>query len=162
MKLKILGLVVLGALMVGCATSRPVDRVPFNDAEYARLPESGTGVITGQVFMKTVGGDVKYGAGSPVNLFPVTSYSEQWYDVMFVQHKQLAEPNPKANKYFRTVQADGNGNFQFSDIPPGDYFINSVVQWQAPTQFGLSNQGGMLANRIKVENGKTTRVMITR
>jgi len=162
MKLKVLGLIVLGVAMVGCATSRPIDRAAFNESEYSRVPEIGTGIITGQVFMKTVGGDVKYGAGSQVTLFPVTSYSEQWYDVMFVQHKTLAAPNPKADKYIRTVQADGNGNFQFTDVPPGNYFINSVVQWQSPSQFGLSTQGGMIANRITVENGKTTRTMITR
>ncbi|MET0947058.1 MAG: hypothetical protein ABWY17_01225 [Pseudomonas sp.] len=155
--------VVVVSMLGGCMTSPPVPRVPLNDSEYQRLPQVGTGVIEGQAFLKTLGGEVKYGAGSTVYLFPVTSYSEQWWRLTQIEMKPIAAPDPKHDKYIRTTQADGTGTFKFTDIPPGPYFIDAEVTWFAPTGYGggLEKQGGVIAHRIKVDNDKTTRIMIT-
>lgn len=157
-------LLLVAAISSGCASAPPpVQRVPFNEAEYQRLPQSGTGVVEGQAFLKTLGGDVKYGAGQVVRLFPVTSYSEQWWQVSVVEKRPLVDSDPRYSQYIRTTQADGAGNFKFTDVPPGKYFINAEVSWFAPTGFqgALQKQGGIVANRIEVSNDKTTRVMIT-
>ena len=69
-------------LFCGCATMQP-QRVPrtavFNEDEYATYAGDGTATITGQAFVKTRGGDVKFGAGNKVFLNPVTTYSTEWY-----------------------------------------------------------------------------------
>ncbi|WP_081253157.1 hypothetical protein [Pseudomonas yamanorum] len=163
MKLKIIALMIGLALISGCANQQPVPRIPFPSAEYEALPTTGTGTIEGQAFLKTVGGDVKYGAGSEVYLVPITSYSEQWYDVSYRQQKPFAVSDPRQAKFVRMVRADGNGNFKFEEVPPGKYFIRADVFWKAPSPYGgLSQQGGSMANRIEVSNGKLTRVIITR
>jgi hypothetical protein len=51
----------------------------FNEADFAPYAKSGTGVIAGQVFAKTVGGDVKYGAGSTVYLNPKLPYIVEFF-----------------------------------------------------------------------------------
>jgi poly(3-hydroxybutyrate) depolymerase len=152
------------ALLFGCATPpQPVQRIPFPVEEYSRLPTKGTGVVEGQAFLKTNGGDVKFGAGSEVTLIPVTTYSEQWYDVGFVQHKPITESDRRQLPYVRFTQADGNGNFKFTELPAGQYFISAEVIWQAPSPYGgTAKQGGRIANRITVNEGKSTRTMLTR
>ncbi|RAU39285.1 hypothetical protein [Pseudomonas sp. RIT411] len=151
------------ALTAGCVSKpAPQPRIAFPVAEYNALPKEGTGVVEGQAFMKTVGGDVKFGAGSEVTLNPITSYSEQWYRHYYELRSPLQAADTRQDSYILTTQADGSGNFKFTDVPPGRYFVTSTVRWQAPSQFGLTNQGGWLTNRITVSNGKTTRVMLTR
>lgn len=150
------------AALAGCVTPQPPQtRMFFPVSEYEALPRAGTGVVEGQVFMKTVGGDVKYGAGSEVLLNPVTSYSEEWYRATFIQNVPLSPADTRQDQYIRTTQADGNGNFRFADVPPGEYYVLSDVYWQAPTQFGMSTQGGLVAKRISVENDQTARVIVT-
>ena len=155
-------LILSAALLTACANQKPVDRPPFPIDEYAQLQTVGTGKVAGQVFMKTVGGDVRFGAGSDVYLFPGTSYSDFWYQTNYVSQKPIAPPDSRQMQYTKIVQADGSGNFEFSDIPPGRYYISSMVTWQAPTQWGLAAQGGWVAKSATVSNGATARVMLTR
>lgn len=161
--LKATALTLAMSMMAGCI-SQPASqpRPPFPVAEYSALPTSGTGIVDGQVFMKTVGGDVKYGAGSQVVLNPITSYSEHWYHTIYEIHAPIQDGDPRQAAYIRTTRADGSGNFQFTEVPPGRYFLSSEVRWQIPNQWGLSNQGGQMTDRISVTNGKSTKVMLTR
>jgi hypothetical protein len=154
---------VAASILSGCASAPPAQRIAFNEAEFQRLPQTGTGVVEGQVFTKTLGGDVKYGAGEEVRLIPATSYGEQWWQVAVLEKKEMSAPDPRYINYIRTTQADGSGSFHFEDVPPGRYFVSSRVAWYAPTGFrgSLQLQGGYVANRLEIQNGKTARVVIT-
>ncbi|WP_240043576.1 hypothetical protein [Pseudomonas rhizoryzae] len=149
------------AALGGCVAVQPQARSLFPAAEYSYLPKTGTGSVRGQVFMRTVGGDVKYGAGSNVELTPVTSYTEEWYNASFVRKVPIAAPDSRLLSYIRNKRADGTGSFKFTDLPPGEYFVVSEVRWQAPTQFGLAPQGGFIATRVTVENDKESEVIVT-
>ncbi|EFW77381.1 hypothetical protein [Pseudomonas savastanoi] len=165
MKFKQIGLAVFIASTLGaCAIPQQqiVPRVPFPVAKYDHLAASGTGTLTGQVFMRTVGGDVKYGAGSDVYILPVTSYTNQWYAESYIGGKSLGAPDARAEKGMKVTQADGTGYFKFSDVPPGKYYLSSKVTWQVPTQYGLSLQGGVIAKQVVIENNKETREMLTK
>lgn len=148
--------------LTGCVVpQQEVPRLPFPEAEYSALQKTGTGEVSGQVFMRTVGGDVKYGAGSVVYLQPVTSYTTQWYVDNFQGGKNLAPPDPRAALYSIKGQADGNGNFSFTGVPPGKYYLSSEVRWSAPSQYGLLPQGGVIAKEVSVQNGQKLREMLT-
>ncbi|MFJ1336791.1 hypothetical protein ACIKP7_01465 [Pseudomonas caricapapayae] len=164
---KIFASIALACTLSACAIPQParqapVPRIPFPAAEYDALPKTGTGALTGQVFMRTVGGDVKFGAGSDVYLLPVTSYSKQWYAESYIAGRTLENPDPRARQGQVHTQADGNGNFTFTDLPPGNYFLSSTVTWQAPTQYGLLPQGGVVAKIVTIADGKQTKEMLTK
>lgn len=163
MKNIILG-ITLGAVLTGCVAPTPaVQRVPFPEAEYAALAKrTGTGVVTGQAFLKTRGGDVKYGAGEEVYLQPATSYSDQWFNVNYLGQQTLADGDPRSAQGRLATQSDGTGSFTFKNVPPGDYYVSTAVTWQAPTQLGLATQGGVVAKKISVTNDAETKVILTR
>lgn len=165
MSMKVISTLAISAfvtLLTACAMQAPIQRPVFPEAEYQRLELSGSGSVSGQVFMRTVGGDVKYGAGSNVFLFPDTTYSEFWYQRSYIEQKALTPPDERQMVYTKVTQADGNGNFKFSNVAPGNYYVSSSVVWQAPTQFGLANQGGIVAKSISVSADNEMRVMLTR
>lgn len=156
--------VLITAFMTGCATMAVVQRPDFDPAEYAGLDErTGTGIVSGQVFLRTRGGEVRYGAGSEVILNPVTSYSRFWYEVGHVQRKQISPPDPRLDRYLITTQADGNGNFRFENVPAGDYYLTSSVFWEVPVGIYTSQpQGGFISEPVTVVDGSEIRQMLTR
>ena len=58
----------------------------------ASLAPAGTGTITGQAFLKTRGGEVRFGAGNMVLLIPSTPYTEEDYVRAVVNNETLKEP----------------------------------------------------------------------
>jgi len=175
MKKLIVTMVVLAGLCVaGCAVNQPIQRVPYPVEEYARLPKIGTGSATvrGQGFLKTMIGEVRYAAGNQVFLTPVTSYSTQWYDVTgnwqldyFHQYWPKFEPensDPRIQDYKAVTTADGEGRFEFKNVPAGEYYLGTDVVWYVPQQYGSMAQGGLITKRITVEEGKEYNIILTR
>ncbi|MDR3381734.1 hypothetical protein [Cupriavidus basilensis] len=155
------------AILAGCAVpvqQKTYDPLPFNAAEYEALPKTGTGVVRGQVFLKTRGGDVKKGAGAQVILSPATSLSEQSYAEGYKSGKtpRASPGGGETQKYWRRATADADGRFEIRDVPPGKFFVMSELTWEAPTQFGLAKQGGIIIVPVLVENGKTSDAMVTK
>jgi len=159
---KSLLLMAVALALSGCAHQPPPANLGFlSAAEYSALPKEGTGAVSGQVFMRTVGGDVRYGAGSRVLLIPATSYSAQIYSA-YLRNQAVASVDTRALEAGKKTQADGSGNFSFSKVPPGSYYILSDVAWQAPTAYGLALQGGAIMSELQVENDQMTTVMVTK
>ncbi len=156
---------ILATLLSGCATyQQPVSRMPFPEQEYQSLQRSGNATIRGQAFLKTRGGDVKTAAGNEVFLNPVTSYSIEWYEKAFLGRMNLEPNDSRLDRYIKTQTADGSGRFTFKNVPPGDYFVTSVIQWEVPTgyQGALEKTGGSVTKRITVNNDDDLDIVITR
>ena len=130
-------IVLLILALVSCTTTREViQRVPYNELEYVHFKEAGTAKVTGQAFLRTSSGDVKYAAGSRVSLVPVTSISNQWYYQWYLvenhinPEKVVAKADTRHLAIKRRTKADGEGKFTFRNIPAGEYFINTSVVWK--------------------------------
>lgn len=145
-------------LVAGCAT-KPLPRLAkYDPTEYSSFSGQGTGVIEGQAFLVTLGGDVKYGAGREVWLNPVTTYSTEWYERGVLKYESL-EAAPAEVPPPRIAVADGEGRFRFDRLPAGEYYLACHIDW-AISQYSMT--GGIAHAKVKVEDGKVTQAVVTR
>jgi hypothetical protein len=161
-----LSLVVAGLILNGCAVSpKPKPTVemstPFNEADFAPYAKKGSGAIIGQAFLKTVGGDVKYGAGSVVYLFPQTPYVMEFF-THAAAGKKVDNIDLRAGKYSKKTMGDGQGNFGFNNLPAGEYILITNIEWGVPTRYGIEQSGGDIVKSVTLKDGEKVKVMLTR
>lgn len=169
-KMKRVILTICLLLVGGCVEPvQLVQRIPFPVEEYRKLPKMGTGTATiqGQAFLKTRGGDVKYAAGNEIYLLPVTSYSNQWYRVSLEWPKKAINPiyDPRYKQYITTVIGDGEGRFEFKNVPAGDYYLSTTIVWQyveGGRYPSLTPTGGTIVKKISVKDNQKLKVIFTR
>jgi hypothetical protein len=113
---------VLIILVSACAFAPKQRIIAFNEADFLPYSGSGDSKIIGQAFLKTRGGDVKYGAGNEVVLIPVTPYTREFRERSIIGGERLEQHDQRYFKYRRTTIADGQGGFEFNNIPAGEYF----------------------------------------
>lgn len=156
-------LVLAMILLSGCVPPRvlrPSGSFDRDAAERALRP--GKSTIVGQAFKKTVGGDVKYGAGNTVYLFPLTPYLVEVLQLLpqkdaFTQ----IQFDPAVLGYNRTTVADGEGRFKFPNLLPGHYRIETTITWGIPTGHGIETTGGAAAAVVTVPtDGDTVEVIL--
>ncbi len=152
------------AVEVAVQLAEPATRKrPFISLEYDAYRASGTGSVSGQAFLRTRGGEVKFGAGSMIHLVPVTSYSFEWVDREVIGGESLEGRDARAEFFHWTVRADGFGEFQIDELPAGEYFVAGEVRWEIRGAGGeFYPAGGWAHARVKVRDGKTTRAVLTR
>ena len=143
-------------LTSGCALNTPAPaprQAQFIEGEYAPYANRGSSSIAGQVFLRTRGGEVRYGAGSDVYVNPVTSYSTEWWSRAVVGGRQLQAADPRTGPYQHTARADGEGRFLITGLSAGEYYVVSSVYWEVPNRYGLERTGGNVGRRIRLGDG---------
>lgn len=157
--------IVVALGVAGCSGSwnppKPI-LTPFDESAFEPYSRSGTATITGQAFLKTRGGDVKFGAGNDVLLFPVTDYSSELYRRATVGGERVAAVDPRFSKYARMTKADASGNFEFKDLPAGNYYIECLIAWDVPLGRGTMKSGGAAHATVTVKEGETVKAVVTR
>ncbi len=134
---------------------------PFNEADFAEYKKAGASAISGQAFLITVGGDVKYGAGNQVNLYPYTSYVQEVLSMKKRPNYRIKNEDTRWMQYAKTTIADGQGKFEFKNIPAGNYLLECSLTWQVASQYGLQTTGGLISKQVTVGNGDSVSVMLT-
>ena len=130
------------------ASSDTASQATFPENQYQTLEKNGKTEVTGQAFLKTRGGDVKYAAGNKVFLEPATPFAKEYYKNQSHYPYPLTTHNVKAAAYTRDTTADAQGRFTFKNIPTGEYFIVTSVTWEVAGKI----QGGTLIKLINVKN----------
>jgi hypothetical protein len=154
----------LFVVLTGCVAVPPSSTkrsVVFDEEPFRPYASKGTAIVSGQAFLKTVGGDVKLGAGCEVKLVPATPYTDEVHE-SGRRGIRLEAPDPRYAKYRRTTIADAGGNFTFKEIPAGSYYVATTITWQYPTKSGLRTTGGTIDLKIFVLEGEDKRVVLTR
>lgn len=133
---------------------------PFSITDYENYKGKGTGKIYGQAFLKTRGGDVKTGAGSSVQLWPYTpfmkemiSLKDQGYQITNYTQEIVRQMLP----YMKESIGDANGNFEFMEVPAGEYIIEVNITWLA----GNSITGGVVRKPVTLTEGQAVKVILT-
>lgn len=161
----------LALALPGCASMIPQVAppaplsAPFDAStlEWAKTP--GTAAIEGQAFLKTRGGDVKYGAGNDVLLIPANAHTTEWFTRAVLAEERVQDLGTELAPYVKATTSDGSGRFRFSNVAPGEYYVVTTVTWEVPSgspYLGMSTQGGKVGMRVRAENGKTESVIVTR
>jgi len=147
--------------LIGCVAPSKRQAV-FLESEFAPYAGAGTSTVTGQAFLRTRGGEVRFGAGCEITLVPVTSYTTETQERAVIRSELLESHDPRYTAFCRTTIADGNGNFEFREIPAGEYYASCVIRLEYPTQYGMATTGGIAYGRVRVANGQTAKVVVTR
>lgn len=178
--LKIVPIATLVIGLAGCAIPpKAVEytiSAPFDEQAAAAQMQPGSGVLHGNAFMRQRGGGVVTCAGSDVVLQPVTAYaSERIVDIYgsgpavgdtvalpirdAIHTKVSFSPDiPAYRDSMRHTRCDGQGDFEFSSLRDGNYYVVTRVVWQV----GALPQGAFLMAQIKVGNGKVDKIIMSR
>lgn len=168
MKLWCRGLVVASLLLVlpGCFPLEPAATPPRSMA-YAQCSEeaftpyraSGSGTLRGQAFLRTRGGEVRYASGEPVILIPAVDCAVTWWQSTGLNWQGRVN-FPTAGAFVSSIKnatADAQGNFVFSSLAPGRYYVRTQVTWYV----GNSMQGGLVGAEVEVTDGGETQTILT-
>jgi hypothetical protein len=158
MKMIVFLLVVI--LLISACTPTYNIKSAFDVTKFEPYNKKGTGKVTGQAFLKTKGGDVKYGAGEEIKLVPSNSYTQEIWEAVR-KGKTLENRDYRLGDYIRKTIADGSGHFIFESIPAGTYLIQCEVYWEIPSYYSTITTGETIIKSITVQEGKTTDVMVT-
>lgn len=157
-------------LCVGCVNPYAAHNGPavpmesrFEYNEFENAMKKGACKVTGQAFLKTRGGDVKFGAGCTVELLPLNAYMRERVNRGLIGGENLEAIMPIISTAFtRRTTADGNGNFEFSDLPDGEWVALCSIYWEVPGPYRTSPTGGKAFGTAKVKGGESARIIVTR
>lgn len=164
---KILSLVIV-SMFAACSSApkhgnidhggrKDVVRVAFNPSD---IKQSATySQLVGRAYIsdyKSYG--ERTGALIDVILNPVSTTSTQWFNEVCRRGNVLVGPISEAYRSkIRTVKTNQYGQFVFSDVPRGDYYLSARMYWldtqpiSGPVQYG-----GLVAKKISLRNSIET------
>jgi hypothetical protein len=155
---------VLVLVLCGCTASR---EVPFNEADFVGASGRGTGVVTGRAYC-VLGDNKELDAGNAiVVLTPVTPYTTENVRRRFVNGENLPSADLRIDKYLRGATTDAQGYFTIRGIPPGDYYVESKIDWTTSYHevFEDGSESDMYADHdklifagVSVKNNRTVSV----
>ena len=124
------------------------------------LISQGSGSAYGQAFLKTVGGDVKYAAGSVVFLCREKlreQFEQEAKRVLLGRQESIGE----FTRTCRRMKADAEGRFEFDDLGLGDYFIATVITWGTFSAEYMITNGGWATESFAIRKaGERARVIV--
>ncbi len=166
---------VLCVALSGCASMLPQPKLvaltsTFDAEGAAWFNSKGTGSINGQAFFQTRGGQPRTCAGLEVSLQPHSTYgderltaiygsTESGYVPALSTRVQFTPDDVKYKQFRKTSVCDAQGNFGFSDLPPGKYFITSAIVWTVPGSY--VPDGGVLLRSVILLERESKRVILT-
>lgn len=136
---------------------------PLNENELAPYLKKGTASIVGQAYRKLKGHEVKYGAGVFIYLMPVCGYTSEF--IGGVSSGQRDETiDHRLNAYIRKTVGDGEGRFQFTDLPAGSYYIMTIIKWEGGAGYkgSLEKTSGVAYRQVSLSEGEQkVKVIVT-
>ncbi|MGI9412415.1 MAG: carboxypeptidase-like regulatory domain-containing protein [Hyphomicrobiales bacterium] len=137
----------------------PTMKGAFDASAAAYIDKLGTGTISGRTFHQVSGSTVYSGKHASLQLVPVTAYSNEYFNLLFGNNKAYYAATPVENvdpgfrRYMRRTRADGEGNYEFPGVPPGDYYVYS--------QITENRTGVALYERVTIADGQKIRLDVS-
>lgn len=167
----------LAAAAISLCSCEVALQTPLNEADFKSTAGTGSGTVTGQAFTVTtsdnwrglLGGkkERNFAESVGISLFPVNAYTTELVQKKYVEGARLAPGDPRFSRYIRTVQTDEQGNFRFTGVPSGDYYVGCAVGWDhyfesndddGTPQRTMTRYAVPIHARVSVRNGQASRV----
>ena len=140
-----------------------------SEAEYAPyLASTGNASLAGRAFISSEGGKENVATGQPVTLDPATSSARRWYErfgMVCNTFDSSASPDDLFRRTRRTTVTDADGNFTFSGLPPGTYFVRTRVLWDAPEPTDLfhtiTKQYALVSSTVTLKEGEQKQIALS-
>ena len=139
-----------------CATAPLPRQAAFSEAEFAHYRHPDSGGVSGQLVVTSADGSAHVGINNHVALFPVTAYSKEIVDREVGNGEYLQASDPRFLQHVRTATTDAQGNFRFTRLAAGEYFVLGLAQWNE----GTAAQYQWACETIKVGAGQTAGVKL--
>jgi hypothetical protein len=133
----------------------------FNIDEVSFVKQSGTSTVKGTAFLKLADGTFKGCSGFNVELLPFAGYSkerivrtygnDQQGQILMEQNPPKFTPDvPEYHDMLIKGACDARGEFRFSNVPAGDYFVMVFIIWDDTSNATPRKTGGAAMKRIHV------------
>jgi len=156
------------ALFASACAREIASTIPFSSDEVSFIRSSGSAEVTGQAFMRQNGGGVVTCAGQVVQLIPAGKFarerfagiygSEMGGKINVLQSASQDGLDPQYLALTKSESCDAEGDFAFSDIAAGSYYVVTSVTWTVGNQ--IIPEGGALAKLVDVKEGQKVRVLL--
>ncbi len=164
---------ILGLILASAAVAaEPIKLDSKFDIEAVRfVKQTGTSTVLGKASLKLADGTVKDCAGFNIELLPVAAYSKERIVKTYGNDQQgqiLMEQNPPkftpdAPEYHDMLikgACDLRGEFSFSNVPAGDYFVMAFIIWDDASGPTPRKTGGAVMKRIRVASQSRVEVLL--
>ncbi len=145
--------------VVSCPKCPPVWKrvVPFNTEEYKPYDAAGTLTLSGNICDALPKG-VRCPKNISVFINPKTSYSDEWWTNHWNGTFGITKPDEQALKYNKKTTTDEKGNFTFSHLPAGSYYVGAEVCSKSKRQKVC--QPMRLGTLVKLDKNTTASVKV--
>ncbi len=137
---------------------KQVQRIVYEDSAYTQ-PMGQPTMLVGRTFIyDAVNGGERSGSYVDVVLNPVSALSNQWFDVVCRSGNVLVgKPDPRYAARAYASKTNSFGQFAFTNVPAGDYYLTTRLYWMDTKPFsGAVQYGGLLAKKIRLIPGTNT------
>ncbi len=139
----------------GNRNRRLITRMPFPVSEYRHLSKQGSSTVSGKVHLtnKITGNDITK-AKIKLWLNPVTSYSKQWYNEVYLGGNKLTKIDKRLYNYLKFTYSSANGKFNFFGVPSGNYYLTATIKCSVECGY-RENKSVLLVKKVYVGRGTT-------
>ena len=162
--------------LFGCSAAMQPAKVinlpyQFDEIKAKQQLENGKEVLSGSAFLRQNGGGVVNCAGSDVDLYPYSQYSDAriqaqhpvdiWLGGRIRSNDTFVPAAPQFDSIKLSTTCDAQGNFEFNSIKSGDYIAVTRIVWYVPSQYGQQRQGGYVIKNVTVRKGVQNKIVIS-
>ena len=132
-----------------------IERMPFPVEEYRHLSKKGRSTVSGKVYLtnRLAGEEIKK-ANVKLWLNPVTSYSTQWYNEVYLGGNKLTKIDKRLFNYLKFTYSSADGSFNFFGVPTGSYYLTATIKCSVECGY-RENKSVLLVKKVYVGRGKT-------
>lgn len=161
MTMRFVAITMTAIALAGCAGGPVPIKTPYSVEEHDPFRVEGKNTVTGQAFLRQVGGGTVSCAGTTAVLFPDTPFFKEVVDIASRGQKPDASAMPTPNRdrsSHRSAFCDAQGNFTMEAVPAGRWILVAEVRWKTGP---YTPQGGTLKRSVQVKDGATNRFILS-